>query len=1020
MSAKPKTLKEVLLDALNPTESSDEKLEFELKIHKMNDTPIEFYNFKNVHQYLKAVYRGSDSKKLLRISVGDGRYELENEEIDNYCYDNEFTEEMKYIVKKRIENGEIPNWNSKYSLSLEKREKIMTPKEGTRYSRYIQRTTFTSDYFDIDISIVIRNADQKKGKIYTGIHSYEIEIELRPESREKIVLIMDDLRKCMMNVHIGLQNTYFPINRIKYEQFLGNSRLLRHSIHNVPPPILEKPLLLGPKPRTLKRDHCEKMCRGETSYMITNKADGEHRILIVSNTDLFMIDSHKNIINVGSCILQKLPKEPENNKVTHIFDGELVVNERGSFYYVYDYYYMTSGPNFAKSAKTKIYELELGARIQLARLVVDRIECDAQSHFSIMIKEYVGPFVGANIFTRGCRELLDREPDNYTRDGLILMPTHGLSLGQISGDPDLAKAATRPLECYKWKFPEMNTIDFLVRKLGKPVGELQPIQLFMFSPRKAYDDLDSFKYFLNIDLSNCESFTKTLPKPVNYHTLFQPDQQDGAVINQALVRLDEYGNMKLNSGESTFSENQIVEFSFNLTNSSWVPLRVRLDKENANYIDVAKDVYDSLLENITKGDLLSMCDKYKAAVSKAKGYYHLSSEHAPTNTYNNRMKKYVIDYTMDLLHRHQHVREATVIDFSVGQGGDLGKLFNYGTPTINVHFVLGIDIDPGNIRRAIDRYINRFLSMCTPKSVALPTFTTLFVCGDSTKSIKKHKCIRTDVNEDLQIMSKRVLNTMYPKTGDDDAADMRMLGNASRYIEGVRSNNFDMSMCQFSIHYFFESGIKFDGFIQNVIECTKQGGYFIGTCVDGTILHNTFLKDVEFGKTFNIKEDDLLANGPAPIVAITKEYENDEKLFHLGDNDEYVNNLGKKIRYKLKTSNIDSQEWLVNLDFLIKKLEETNLFTHIFHKTFEQVEDDKDFNVSELPMLTNNRKQLNKFLTMFVFQKRPPTSGKKTETKIVVTDVAIDYVVAEKRGLEEEEEGKEVVVVAKKSKKSKK
>jgi hypothetical protein len=50
---------------------------------------------------------------------------------------------------------------------------------------------------------------------------------------------------------------------------------------------------------------------------------------------------------------------------------------------------------------------------------------------------------------------------------------------------------------------------------------------------------------------------------------------------------------------------------------------------------------------------------------------------------------------------------------------------------------------------------------------------------------------------------------------------------------GRGGNGFDICSVQFAIHYFFENIMKLHTFLQNVAECTKLGGYFIGTCFDG-------------------------------------------------------------------------------------------------------------------------------------------------------------------------------------------
>jgi hypothetical protein len=57
------------------------------------------------------------------------------------------------------------------------------------------------------------------------------------------------------------------------------------------------------------------------------------------------------------------------------------------------------------------------------------------------------------------------------------------------------------------------------------------------------------------------------------------------------------------------------------------------------------------------------------------------------------------------------------------------------------------------------------------------------------------------------------------------------------YVKDEMSNRFkmgaDVISCMFATHYFFETAEKFSGFLQNISENLKVGGYFIGCCFDG-------------------------------------------------------------------------------------------------------------------------------------------------------------------------------------------
>ena len=47
---------------------------------------------------------------------------------------------------------------------------------------------------------------------------------------------------------------------------------------------------------------------------------------------------------------------------------------------------------------------------------------------------------------------------------------------------------------------------------------------------------------------------------------------------------------------------------------------------------------------------------------------------------------------------------------------------------------------------------------------------------------------------------------------------------------------FDLTSCQFAIHYSFESEAQAEQMVQNACQSLKTGGYFIGTTVNSKML----------------------------------------------------------------------------------------------------------------------------------------------------------------------------------------
>ena len=73
---------------------------------------------------------------------------------------------------------------------------------------------------------------------------------------------------------------------------------------------------------------------------------------------------------------------------------------------------------------------------------------------------------------------------------------------------------------------------------------------------------------------------------------------------------------------------------------------------------------------------------------------------------------------------------------------------------------------------------------------------------------------------------------------------------------------FDLTSCQFAIHYSFESEKQAHRMVKNACQSLKEGGYFIGTTVDSTVLRfvcmNSFNEEVNIVSQSNF--DDVVLN----------------------------------------------------------------------------------------------------------------------------------------------------------------
>jgi hypothetical protein len=174
----------------------------------------------------------------------------------------------------------------------------------------------------------------------------------------------------------------------------------------------------------------------------------------------------------------------------------------------------------------------------------------------------------------------------------------------------------------------------------------------------------------------------------------------------------------------------------------------------------------------------------------------------------------------------------------------------------------------------------------------------LFVNGNSSANIKNGSAM---LNEKAIHITKAVFGE-----GVKEGMEQR-LGKAVVRQYGKGEEGFNVSSCQFALHYFFESQTTFQNFMRNVSECTKVGGYFTGSCYDGKLIYN-LLKSKKEGESIELYDDDI------KIWEIRKEYDVD--YF-----DDDASSIGYKISVYQDSINKMFPEFLVNFDYLERIME---------------------------------------------------------------------------------------------------
>jgi len=614
----------------------------------------------------------------------------------------------------------------------------------------------------------------------------------------------------------------------------------------------------------------------------------------------------------------------------------------------------------------------------------------------------------------------------YNTDGLIFTPSN-LAVGASLPDrPAGPLFKTTWDQSFKWKPVEFNTIDFLVslkkdEKTGKDAvyniftdgrnmqGTQEVVQYKTVILNCGFDErvhgfMNPCQEVLNDhvptfgDMDNDERY-----KPVP----FQPTDPYDEKAYLCNIRLKENGSLvsMLTEEGEYFEEDMIVEFKYVESNEEgwrWIPLRVRYDKTSdlraggknyGNAYHVANNNWHSIHHPITR-DMICRGENIPELAPSEDVYYNRAKIETSTqglrDFHNLYVKKKLI---VGVSHRHD-----TLIDYAVGKAGDLSKWIQ-----ANLSFIFGVDISKDNIHNQKDGACSRYLSTHRKYKI-MPK--ALFVVGNSGFNIRKGLAFTTEKD-------KQITNAVFGQGPKDKA----VLGQGVYNQYGKAEKGFNVSSCQFAMHYFFENKTLFHSFLRNISECTKMQGYFIGTCYDGAEV---------FRLLKNKKRDEgiTILKGERKIYEIIKLY--DETGF---PDDEM--SLGYAVNVYQESINKVFREYLVNFNYLIRIMEDygfvlvskeeahkmdlpdgSGLFSELFtHLEIEMKKNPLKQDYGTAPNMTIEEKQISFMNRYFIFKKVRNVDAEKMGKIILNKDLAEDEApgIVEELGKEQEKEAEKPV-----------
>lgn len=862
----------------------------------------------------------------------------------------------------------------------------------------------------------LSNALQKVVKIVLGgLQKTNYPISY-PEQRE---VAQDYLKLLFEEEHRKKDGQYIPKKNAYTSDFIGPG-LVTLDLINVSP---------------LNADIIVPNITEPFAYCVTEKADGDrHLIFVNSKGRIYLINTNMNIIFTGA-------KTDEEKCFNSLLDGELILHDKeGNFintFAVFDIYYINNvdiraRPFINTHSKDERYFKD-GCRLPIMKEFIKMLKPTSVTHKStgkMLLQTYKGVSLSPikivsknfypnfdsvvdgevvkaakyNIFEAN-NYLLRRIADGefkYEIDGLIFTPT----LLGVGGNKILEAGPKKKITwpyIFKWKpseatstFPKSyNTIDFLVvtkkgadgKDVVTPIFEdgVNNYETTQFNQYKTlvltvgfdpsrHGFINPCQDVLDDKFSNKKDFDDEEGYKPKQFIPSDPFDSLAGLCN-VMLEMDSNGtNQMFTEERQVFGDQMVVEFRYDMSKPGmwkWVPMRVRYDKTadfragngvGANDYKTANSNWHSIHNPVTER-MIATGDGIPGIEVSDDVYYNSVT----TDKMTQRMRDFHNLFVKKALIQGVSKKGNILIDFACGKAGDLPKWIG-----AELSFVFGIDISSDNIENRLNGSCARYLNFkMTNKNIPY----ALFINGNSALNIRSGTNMFND-------KANQITKSIFGSMGID-----KSLGPAVARQHGKGHSGFDVSSCQFAIHYMFENKRTFYNFIRNIAECTKLYGYFIATCYDGRTIFN-MLKRKQEGESREIYVDDK------KVWSITKKY--DATTFE--DNDSC---LGKQIDVYQDSINQTLPEYLVNFDFLtstmdkygftlvtrdearqMKLPEGSGMFSELFNSMENEVKrhPEKERDYKDALFMRDYEKDIS-FLNRFFIYKKTSTRNAEKLTK---------------------------------------
>lgn len=882
-----------------------------------------------------------------------------------------FNSTLTFLNIRKTETTPVTNWaNMRKYFKIDKRIAFTDNATGIKYIANISKC-HDRDYYeanDADYHLALN-----KAKIVNKTQQYEFYIDITNTDKENII-------PAIIKMEQALHLNSFIISKQQQADVIKDYGLLVKNDIYTRRYDDKKPPLLTPKPFTLERMNMlnpsdYEQGYGITSilseYTVTEKADGERLLMYINSVGgVYLINNSHQVIDTGL----KSPSELYNS----LIDGEYIVcnkrkdNSAVGLYASFDMYYyngkkITQLPLIGDSSGSGGSESRYSYLMKTDKLLKSKNKNEFVIDYIVKEHLYSKDILG------DCKNILTNNIYPYEIDGLIFTPAKLAVFSNYANKPEPLTEKLGWDKVLKWKPPEQNSIDFLVKRSGTVTidtvsyAEFKLYVGYNASQIDNYTMADVFNYIYRFN-----QFRDAIKEREKYVCrLFKPEYYYEKGIDSSLIKIRANKETRCDNGDKIDDE-IIVEFNYDGSEANpsmrWKPMRVREDKtriyrqgilsKTLNDFSVACNIWRSIHNPISQNNIIGN--------EPIQNNMDVVAELSANDIYYSRTMQNDARLSHQMLVFHNHgikamlyskpPRKGSIVELACGQGGDLNRWIKN-----DYRFVLGVDLVKNNIyspnhgayARLLKERKRFFINMKNNNNVRFPDM--VFAVGDCSKSIMNGECALNDKDPSIDDReSYNVLKMVFGKGNKkNDTQFNRIIGRGA--------NGFDACSCMFGIHYFFKSEEMLDGFLSNVSELLNAGGVFFCTFMDGEKIENEIENNggdkIEGFKKLSSRSDDR----GEPIWAILRCYNKDD-----------ASKYNRQINVFIETTSKLIPEYVVSYTFLIEKckefglnIKESEMFSDTYNRFKGNLEEIKETNDNLYTAIQELDTEQNKDLKRF-------------------------------------------------------